>query len=153
VGDLFPPIIASKLFDKKDLVQIPIRNEINLIFLFSFECIPCNDNINFWNRLFLNLKTKVNTIGIIIEDRQRLKTLNYNGFIRFPLFFLHKRNPFFSYFKTNAPLTILIDEAGKIEFIKKGNLDIDDFINIRSIALNNLSLKEAKLWSLKDLTF
>jgi len=151
-GDLFPPLIVSNLLNEYDLLQIPIRNEINLILLFSFDCVPCSDNITFWNKLYLNLKAKIKTIGIILEDSQRLKTLNYSGFIKFPLFVLQKRNPFFSYFKVNSPLTILTDKAGKIEFIKKGNLDADDFINIKSIALINLSLKEVKRWSLKDLT-
>ncbi|MEW6457231.1 MAG: redoxin domain-containing protein [Acidobacteriota bacterium] len=131
-----PQIKAIDLNGKEENINFSTINKKILFFIFSPSCVPCEKNFVFWQRLNLKLKEKVHAMAIIIGELDDVKLLKQAKKIRFPLYIPKEKDKFISNYRiSNFSQTILIDEKGKIQWIKAGNLDGDDYNRIKELAL------------------
>lgn len=133
-----PAIRVVNLDKRKETISSRSMNEKILLFILSSSCVPCENNFPFWNRLSLQLKEKIRVIGIIIGELDEAKIIEQTKRVHFPLYIPEEKGVFISDYKVlNLSQTILIDEKNRVQWVKLGNLNADDYAEIKKLASDN----------------
>ncbi len=133
-----PPIKALAISGKPEIIDFSQTDKKKLLFIWHPSCSLCEENITFWNRFSHQLKDKVQIIGILTCGLEEAQLFERTKGINFPLYIPTDRQGFITNYKVlNFSQTILIDERGKIQNMKAGRLDRDDYVEIKQIALNH----------------
>lgn len=104
---------------------------ISLVFIFEQPCSHCDLNLAIWNRIANILKCNAAVFGIIPGEPAQMFELQEKARLNFKIFVPDDLPKFKEEMriKTNMAQTILYVNK-KVEFVKFGNLDGNDFTTI-----------------------
>lgn len=104
------------------------RNQISALFIFEQPCSPCNQNIEFWQRLSRIFKDKIKIYGIIIDES--IEALNFveEKNLNFAVYIPKNKKKFIDVFRLKTAWAQTILYCDKADYIKLGNLQFEDFI-------------------------
>jgi len=130
--------------DLKQLELVDIANNqkthklndgVSILFVFEKPCSPCNKNINFWNKIAILLREKVQTYGIIEEDFSNARETKLQNRVVFPLYAPVDVDEFRKVIPTsiNLPQTVVVMN-GKVSNLYVGQLSPESVKDIMQIA-------------------
>lgn len=129
VNNYAPPIAV---IEEREFLYFHNNSKKTLLIIFSTFCTNCDKNLTFWKRLDHQLKEKVQIIAVVSKGVEQAQTLKVN----FPIYVPEDINGFINDYKvSNSSQTILINKEGEIEWIKVGELNSDDYLKIKELAL------------------
>jgi len=105
-----------------------------IIFIFESPCSSCNKSIPVWNKITSEAGNNSRVFGIISEGREKAAEFSESGVAKFNLFTPLDRQDFLKRLniRINLPQTIVY-RNGKIIFIRLGELQLDDYLQIKKI--------------------
>lgn len=136
INDHAPSIEIIKINGEKDFIEFSHKDQKHLLFILANSCNPCEKNMHFWKRLYFQLKDHVQVLGIVLEGMNQAQSLMKDLKVGFPVYGLDENSRFKkSYRVSNLSQTLVIDEQGRVEWIKTGDLNGDDYQKIKKLAL------------------
>lgn len=136
IDELAPSIEVVDLEGKSENINFSKINKKSLLFIFSLPCVPCEKNFAFWQRLYATLKQDAYIVAIAMAELNEAMFLKNTDVIKFQIYIPKDKNKFGSSYRVFAlPQTLLIDNKGKIQWIKLGNLNGDDYNEIKKLVL------------------
>lgn len=143
INDYAPTMEVIKLDGEllfMDFIEIHSKS---LLFILPKSCATCEKNLLFLKRFSSQLKDRVQVLAIVLGRTDRAQDLKNNLKMDFPIYIPENENRFsYNYRISNFSLTFLINERGRIQWIKKGDLNSDDYFKIKDLVINQI--KEVK---------
>jgi len=113
-----------------DLETLP-PGKTGLIFVFARPCTPCNQNIDYWNKLTKILKKNgLSFYGVIIDHHNEAFNFKEQKELNFPLFVPYEPAEFTKRFRLKLKMsqTILFAD-NTVKYVSIGELDGEDLKN------------------------
>jgi len=133
-----PEIEVISLQGFKEKLSFIDNREKSLIFIIDISCAPCEKNIAIGERLYQQIKGSAEVIGIVKGEIHQAAALKEAFKVQFPLYIPLDVGKFSKIFYTGPlDLTLLVTENGKIGWAKIGDLNADDYLNLKNLILKN----------------
>lgn len=134
-GDYFFPNLELIDINKGEIEIIEFSNNKTLLYILTDSCVSCNDlNLIIMKRLSSEFRDKIR-VFVVDASTKNYKVQSLMKSIRFSgLYVPLDISRFVKYFRlSNIPLTVFVNEECMIAFIKKGNLNSEDYLKIKKI--------------------
>ncbi|MDD8020163.1 MAG: hypothetical protein PHU81_03115 [Acidobacteriota bacterium] len=111
----------------------------SLVFIINVSCAPCEKNIAIGERLYQQIRSEAAVVGLVKGGIPQATDIKEAFKVQFPLYVPSDISKFSKMFYTTSgsSLTILVTKDGKIEWAKSGDLNVDDYLNLKNIILKN----------------
>jgi peroxiredoxin len=122
--DSVPPFSATDL--NGEIVEIAYSpgQPYTLLMWFSSSCSACDDNLRFWNELYLDYNSgRVRMLGVYADDSAAIHTLAEEYNLVFPIVGLDDQSLVEAYNGYTLPQTMLISPQGSVRKVWRGSLD------------------------------
>jgi hypothetical protein len=126
----------GKQIDRNSLNGI---SKLNVIYVFSQPCTPCNKNIIIWKRISSVMKDKINTFGIIPKElSDEIITFSNNLQLPFRLYCPMNVSQFKEEFRIRSDelAQTIITDGTNVIYSFLGTLDTNEYFRIFKI-INN----------------
>ncbi|MDI6699592.1 MAG: redoxin domain-containing protein [Candidatus Saccharicenans sp.] len=136
LNDNVPEIEVINSSGFRETITFTHMGKKALIFILNRSCVPCEKNIAIGERLYDQINAHADVLGIVVGEIYQASALQEALKLRFPLYVPENIQDFLRLFgKSKSSLTILVREDGKIEWIKIGDLNADDYLNLKNLIL------------------
>jgi peroxiredoxin len=122
--DSVPPFRAYDL--NGEIVEIAYSSDqpYTLLVWFSPSCSACDDNLHFWNELYLDYNSgHIRMLGMCADDTAAIHTLVEEYGLAFPIVGLDDHSLVEAYNGYTLPQTMLISPQGSVRGVWRGSLD------------------------------
>ena len=138
IDDDAPSIEVTNLAGFKETIRFGYRGNKSLVFILPKSCVPCEKNIVFWKRLYEQVINDIEVIGVIVGGMQQAVALRDVMKVGFPLYVPENADRLAEDFKVSVlSLTLLVKEDGKIGWMKGGDINADDYLELKDLVLKN----------------
>jgi hypothetical protein len=136
-NEIAPSFEATDLNGLKETIIFFNEGKKHLLFVLSNFCNPCEKNVVYWKKLYNQLKNDADVIGIVLSGRRQALALRDDLGANFSLYAPEGTDKFMNDYKiSNLSQTMLIQGNARVEWIKTGDLNGDDFLKLKSLVLN-----------------
>jgi hypothetical protein len=136
VGDYALPIEVIKINGEEEFINFNNNYQKTLLFILSSSCVPCDKNLIFWRRLGYQLRNKARILLISLGEWEDMHNLKSYLKVDIPIYIPENKEKFIQDYRIrNFSQTVLIDEKGKVEWIKANGLNADDYFKLRELVL------------------
>jgi len=109
------------------------RKETSVLFIFSSDCVPCNNDIVYWKKIASLFSSHAQTLGVVLSDLRSAYNSTKNLKMNFPITIpidISKFKKSISKIDENQPSTVII-AGNRIVYSKNGNLSTYDYFEIK----------------------
>jgi hypothetical protein len=133
-NDLAPSIELLGINGERELVDFGHGGVKHLLYILANSCNPCERNMPVWKRLAHQVKDKARVISIVLGGQRQAQSLRGNLDLESAIYFPGENSNFAKLYRvTNASQTLIIDEQGRIKWVKSGDLRGDDYLEIKAL--------------------
>lgn len=122
-GTPVPPFRAPELKGDTIFVEYSDGQPYRLLLWLSTSCPACEDNLGFWNDLFIDLESEqISVIGVGTDEPAELSEMAASNGLLFPVVNIDDPAIIQAYKGFSRPQTILIDPQGRVRNLWPGSL-------------------------------
>lgn len=130
-----PSLVGVNLKGEEFKVEYPSAQK-TVLFFFSPACPACEENLDFWKRLYESRRSgKLRIVAATNSDREKTEEFARKFQLGFPVLMVSDLKLLDKYKVEAVPQTMLIDTSGTVQKVWPGTLSKDQQAEIESMIL------------------
>lgn len=120
--DKIPSLVGVNLKGEEFILSYP-SSEKTVLFFFSPDCPVCEENLDFWKKLYqIHGSEKLRIVGATNSDRNKTEEFVKKFQLTFPVMIVSDVSLLDKYKVEAVPQTMLIDTSGTVQKVWPGSL-------------------------------